>query len=707
MTKEELKAIWAAPIRSKAEYDAAYSRTHRELDRIPYIDVEYPESGPSVGATIEVDTNGLWPLLREKYRETVGVYPPATSVIETLRNSYGMAGQYFPHVSPSDHTMIAYTPDRACAEADRQIKTTIGKFLRKFLLVVTDKEIARLEAAHKADMDPTFLVARTIEEIETVYTTMSGDTGCMRYDKSNWGYSNYHPSAVYTGPGLAVAWLADGNGKPRARAVIYDNPDNPSDKRYVRLYGDHNALRRRLELAGYRMAGLKGAKLKALQDNYDMRSRNTYVMPYLDLPGGSGGPEEGGYVAKFEEDGDLITVIDQEAAEQFASAGLMYSGARSTGGYVQLTPVRLSDKTWTCALTGVTYSIFEKRPRAAMLDDGTTGKVTQEALSEYNLNYEICRYDAASGETTRLRCSTAAVTAHGVPGYITYYNDEATRQQYGIRLLSPTYYKDANGGPVYHKGGYVTLANGEFIRAADVVRCYRNRTEFECHHVAEVAELRKQGFLNASPVDSVTTLVHKDNTALIVMPSGRRAILGVHDIRKDIFGKWMYESRAGSASVLGSTIYYEPGTDLTQAPDVGVVESMHSDLMEQLGRVTESARNRWLRDWLLRGVGSSDNSMYIDSEGKLRYNQWGTYDGNRPALSQIISAIDTVNSMTKADWDAQIGGSMWGKVRLWAQCARILIDQVDRAVKAKVDADIAAAEANATSPNDERFAIAA
>jgi hypothetical protein len=345
-------------------------------------------------------------------------------------------------------------------------------------------------------------------------------------------------------------------------------------------------------------------------------------------------------VTKFEEDGDLITVIDQEAAEQFASAGLEYAGARSTGGYVELTPVRLSDKTWTCALTGVTYSIFEKRPREVMLDDGTTGKVTQEALSEYNLNYEICRYDAERGETTRLRCSTAALTAHGVPGYATYYNDEATRQQYGIRLLSPTYYKDANGGPVYHKG-YVTLVNGEFIRAADVVRCYRNGTEFECHHVAEVAELRKQGFLNASPVDSVTTLVHKDNTALIVMPSGRRTILGVHDIRKDIFGKWVYESRAGLSSVLGSTIYYEQGADLTQAPDVGTVENMHRYLMGELGRATESGRNQWLRGRLLRGVGSSGNSMYIDSEGKLRYNQWGTYDGNRPALSQIRAFIFT------------------------------------------------------------------
>jgi hypothetical protein len=167
------------------------------------------------------------------------------------------------------------------------------------------------------------------------------------------------------------------------------------------------------------------------------------------------------------------------------------------------------------------------------------------------------------------------------------------------------------------------------------------------------------------------------------------------------------QSRAGLSSVLGSTIYYEQGADLTQAPDVGTVENMHRYLMGELGRATESGRNQWLRGRLLRGVGSSGNSMYIDSEGKLRYNQWGTYDGNRPALSQIISAIDTVNSTTKADWDVQIGGGMWGKVRLWAQCARILIDQVDRAVKAKVDADIAAAEANATSPNDERFAIAA
>ena len=72
-----------------------------------------------------------------------------------LRNTYGMAGQYWPHVSPSDPNMIAYTPDRACAEGDRQIKTTMGKFLRKFLLVVNDDVIAQLEASEHQDAQAT------------------------------------------------------------------------------------------------------------------------------------------------------------------------------------------------------------------------------------------------------------------------------------------------------------------------------------------------------------------------------------------------------------------------------------------------------------------------------------------------------------------------------------------------------------------------
>lgn len=85
----------------------------------------------------------------------------------------------------------------------------------------------------------------------------------------------------------------------------------------------------------------------------------------------------------------------------------------------------------------------------------------------------------------------------------------------------------------------------------------------------------------------------------------------------------------------------------------------------------------------------------------------GSYDSN--PLPMFIAGMDAVNTMSKDDFLAASGidNSAYPSILMWARCARILVDQVDAAVKAKKDAEIAAAEANATNANDERLAIAA
>ena len=716
MDKEQVKAIWAAPIRSYEDYERAYNSTVEYLNDMPRVYM------PIGSGDVELsDTNeDRWPLYREINREAVGVYPAPTSVLEYLRSSYGMAGQYFPHVSPSDPQMIAYTPDRACAEGDRQIKTTMGKFLRKFLLVVTDKEIARLEAEHRSDMDPSFLVARSIEEIERVYTTMRGDTGCMRYDKSQWNHKNYHPSAVYSAPGFGVAYLAGADGTPKARSVIYDNPDDPKDKRYVRLYGDHNALRRRLELAGYVLAGLKGAKIAALQESH--QQPDLYVMPYLDNPGGGSSKNlQGSNVVKWEEDGDFFTVIDDTQASKLARAGISYATCRNTGGAVLLETQSRGEMSWVCALSGTSYSRYDVTPAKALLDDGSVGLVHQDTALERGYANSIQR--VIDGRNVSLMCPGSLQERYGVPGFRHIFNDAETRRYQGIVPLSTKYYPSDDGTVRYFAGRLVETVDGECIHTTDAVRvfCVEDAHDvgygsgYVTIHSSEVGEMRKKGYLNCATSNGLPALVHKDHPAMVTTGGGRRAVKGHHDVVQDIFGGWGFSTRMRSRSLLGGDVFFQTEADLTQPPAPEVVKTLHAHVMGRLVAADERSRRDWLRARLIRGMGTSDKSVYVDGEGKARFNPDGVC-GSRISVEQFIAGVDMLNTMPMLEFlensvvaygSGHMEPVVYPELLMWARCARILMDQIDEAVKAKRDAEIAAAEANATNANDTRFALAA
>lgn len=712
MNKEQIKAAWAAPIRSLEEYRKVQQATTNYIDTyFPHIGYSIPESGD--GVSLRGYDEDIWPFLREYWRERVGVYPPATNVLNFLRNECGMAGQYWPHVSVEDPNMVAYTPDRACAVGDRQIKTTIGKFLRKFLLVVNDDVIGRLEAEHRADMDPSFLVARTVEEIEKVYTTMKGDTGCMRYEKYHWDFKDFHPSAVYCAPGMGVAYLVDGHGEPTARSVIWDNPDDPTDKRYVRLYGNHNALRRRLEGAGYVLGGLKGAKLAAVKDSRFNRETNIWLMPYLDGPGGGTSSNQAArYVVKWEEDGDFFTVIDAIQASQLGRAGFDV-GCGSTSAYIQVRTHSRASMEWTCCLSGTVQNKLTSSGLDVMMLDGTVGKADLSLAVEMGYVYEMHR--VINAESKGYRVTSATRVALGVPNHTNIFNDKASREYHELYELSRTYYPAPEGPPQYVRGGMImTLDDGENIRSDDAVRVYRTDLVSSDGHIgyvnvhnSKVPELRKGGFVNCAVVDSCTSMVEKNHPKLISTGGGRKAILGIHEVAQDLFGEYGFISRMRQRSLLGVAVYHQNEADLTQPPSVEVVQKLHAGTMKDLANVNENTRREWLRGRVLRGLGSADKSIVVGSSGAPRLNTEGSYGSN--PLPMFIAGMDAVNTMSKDDFLAasRIDKSLYPSILMWARCARILVDQVDAAVKAKKDAEIAAAEANATNANDERLAIAA
>jgi hypothetical protein len=91
-----------------------------------------------------------WWLKREWLRIEKGIYPTSTEVIDTV-NAY--MPQLAVHVSKEDSAYIAYTPDKVMGEADRQLKTSLGKFLTKYYPQLPDTRIGQLVAEHLGELN--------------------------------------------------------------------------------------------------------------------------------------------------------------------------------------------------------------------------------------------------------------------------------------------------------------------------------------------------------------------------------------------------------------------------------------------------------------------------------------------------------------------------------------------------------------------------
>lgn len=229
-------------------------------------------------------------LLRETFRFATKEYMDVsfnlnTTTDEKLYHFLTRNVQHFVHLSKDEPLYIAYTPDETYGKRDRRVKTTVGRYLKKhYGSELSDAEIRLLTDAfryHFGVEDVCYAV--TEEEIIKVYTT--GPHSCMAYEwtanSERYG-SQIHPSAVYATAGLKVAYMKR-EGAINARALVYDNPDNPEDRRWVRHYGDE-ILIRKLEQLGYKPGNLYNVKLRKIPavtaDGRELP--DTYVCPYID-----------------------------------------------------------------------------------------------------------------------------------------------------------------------------------------------------------------------------------------------------------------------------------------------------------------------------------------------------------------------------------------------------------------------------------------
>ena len=290
---------------------------------------------------------------------------------------------HFAHVSQTDTSKIAFTPNAAKGRSDVQVRMSPGKYLEKFFLediincvdeysvsafraeqlakaqdaaangltrdikdygTVSDAEIKTILAKevikewvtrHKAKQEEgTVYFASTVEELIEVYS--EGPNSCMSCDKehqnvymSNTG--GIFPVTVYAGPDTVVAYTKR-DGKINARTVCNISTNPPM---YGRVYGDV-LIKDRLQKLGFRESsavteGVRLLKIKVGEGSKVVRPDRSYVMPYID-----------GDAHRAIVDGDYIT-LHTNGAEM---------AARSQYGFIELSDT----STWVhCPYCGTLY----------------------------------------------------------------------------------------------------------------------------------------------------------------------------------------------------------------------------------------------------------------------------------------------------------------------------------------------------------------
>jgi hypothetical protein len=310
--------------------------------------------------------------------------------------------------SYSEPGKIRYTPSAEYGKADRQIVTTLGKFLTKHYSDRLSTQDIKAWADHWAGISkPVELqFANTPDEVEHVYTNgpdscMSGDDWSGEHPARIWGYCKH----------TRVAYITNDSEEIIGRCLVREDCD---PKVYIRIYPeDNHRMKAALERAGYvrDRCGLRDLRVPAIPHR-----RRGFLMPYVD------GIELASY-----DGGKYITLDDCGSLD-----------VHSTSGYCE-------DRE------------EERCPRCS-----TPCSEDELHFSDYHEEHfcDSCSDDfvyarTANGEDSIRLDETVRVGNHY------YLNDDDTRERYGLVELSD--------GEVVKSDDAVCLENDDWVNTNDAM----------------------------------------------------------------------------------------------------------------------------------------------------------------------------------------------------------------------------------------------
>jgi hypothetical protein len=494
-----------------------------------------------------------WWLRREWLRIEKGIYPPPSEVITNFNKKLP---QFALHVSKEDPNYIAYTPDKASGEADRQLKTTLGKFIAKYYPHYKDEEVGQLVADHLGE------VTGEVEllygaDIAKVYNELSSGVGsCMTKDTHAFNVEGHHPTEVYDMPNIGIAIVRSASGAITGRSMVY--MPSETDKRYIRIYGDQK-LEKRLRRADFKPGCWHGAEFKKIKLGYS----KGYVMPYLDGEGTVGSPSRSSVVLL---DGKLMSVYpDRIEGIRSACGSEAIRVCTSTGGYYNFIDVTTSQFHKACAVSGKMVNCLVDKLHPFYLKDDYTKKV-MVCEEVYDAGIDIHIRNGQGGYPNLYRTTADIVTFYH--GGRTFPDTEDQRKWAGFRKLDARHYPDeqdwilpAMSWEVEASDGY--KQSGEYlIKGADAVQ-------------AVVAG--QLGWVHQQEVDKGWTKIHSISKGVVLYAdtltkvektsTGRKVVEGVHDIRHLYDGTWEFKRNVERTRLFGTYFWhlrsesFHPGDD--------------------------------------------------------------------------------------------------------------------------------------------------
>lgn len=388
----------------------------------------------------------------------------------------------------------------------------------------------------------------------------------------------HHPARVYAEtPELSLAVLYDGDGRINARALCYVNPDNPEDKRYVRVYGD-SALTRRLQRRGFKLKGLAGARLKRimLDEHPENDSRRCAALfPYIDPPGGPNGSGDPSHVRGVVPDGEWWRLLSAEQNAKVRSVlGKSPNELSNSGGWGFVHDFRywleeFKGMIGTCALTGAEFDLLATET-VDVWHEGTVKRATAKAAAEAGFVRQAWvannddRQQALIGDDTPTfgAGNGIAVDNPSTRGSFGYLRLDAelypTEQQY-FQSWEATYSTkiDAEGRVARDEDGDgVELV----VRVADTERVIARHPAGEAGystlvHKAHLAPVRDR-LVRLASLTRGEELFALPDVPVHVTPSGRKVVIGVHAVAKTIDGMVDYTRNLTMFSGYGLSFYY-------------------------------------------------------------------------------------------------------------------------------------------------------
>lgn len=505
--------------------------------------------------TVDWLPESLWWAHRELMRQQLGVYAARTSTLNNLVQHYGLH-QYFPHISRDEPELIAFTMTPEDGIRDKQTRVALGRFVRKFFHLAVDQDIAKAESRHRSELNPTVKIIPWETEYDkclSVYMTL---TSCMGKGISSF-QSDVHPLKTYCAPGwhLAVMYSDEEATQPSARGIVWINPANTDDKRWVRVYGDPS-LESWLKRNNYAEKGFhcdnSGAYLythaiKKLNGSVSGNQRKV-LAPYLDAGsnvhgGGRDEEDKNGYGLWDGE--NRIYLMSRVGSSKYPNMGCI----QTTSGYLDMRPTPINVP---CVISGEMVNAIKDATVADVYFNGKLGFALKTAYMQHNWKSVALYKDGtamivkATGETPTFKF-----------GGTTYLDNTETRVNCGYKQLAAKYYPTEQEWVL--KGEFVETEDG-FIKPTDVVNMISASSAVRKFHSDRVA--LQPDFVRVASIDDVKTWAHPSLT-VVTTTANRKVVPGVHPVTQMYDGTWAYTRHVRMVSMFGVRIAIPKEGDVT------------------------------------------------------------------------------------------------------------------------------------------------